>query len=87
VPGYHQLRLPDAYRALTVLEPRQLAWEWLRRDLTYRDAWASARPSVRRVATLAANGLQHAVRKLIDIPQPRPERRWSLWGLSFPGRS
>lgn len=87
MPGYHQLHLPEAYRAILALDPRRLAWEWLRRDPNYRDAWAEAGPSVRRVARLAGEGLRRPARTLIDIPQPRLERRWSHWGLSFPGRS
>lgn len=85
MPGYHQLRLPDAYRALLTLDPRGFAWEWLRRNPDYRAAWTRTGASVRHAAALAEHAIRRSARALIDIPQPQSPRRWSHWGLGFPG--
>lgn len=87
MPGYHRLCLPDAYRALLTLDARGFAWEWLRRNPDFRAAWASAGAPIRRACESAELAIRRAGRTPIDVPQSRLARRWSPWGLGFPGRS
>lgn len=87
MPGYQNLRLPDAYRALVRLEARGFAWEWLRRAPGYRAAWAASNASTRRAAMFAETAIRRTARTLSDIPPPSSPRRWSPWGIGFPGRS
>lgn len=87
MPGYHRLRLPDAYRALLTLEARGFAWEWLRRNPDFRAAWASAGAPIRRAAAFAELAFRRSTGTPIDNPLSRSARRWSPWGLGFPGRS
>ncbi len=87
MPGYHNMHLPDAYRRLLALNARGFAWEWLRRDPDYRAAWCSAGVSIRRAATFAQYAYRRSAAMPTDIAQRRSARRWSPWGLGFPGRS
>lgn len=87
MPGYHRLRLSDAYQALLTLDARGFAWEWLRRSPDFRAAWVSASEQTRRVTILAKTSIRRSARALVDIPQAPFARRWSHWGLGFPGRS
>jgi hypothetical protein len=87
MPGYHRMRLPEAYRALLTLSAREFAWEWLRRNPDFRALWASAGAAARRSSALAQTAVRRSSRSVIDIPQHPMARRWSLWGLTFRGRS
>lgn len=87
MPGYHRLRLPADYQALTALDARGFAWEWLRRNSEFRDLWRSAAAPARRVSTAAEVMARRSARTLITIAQHPLARRWSQWGLTFRARS
>lgn len=87
MPGYHRMRLPEAYRALLTLNAREFAWEWVRRNPDFRSLWASAGAAARRSSALAQTAIRRSARTIIDLPQHPLTRRWSLWGLTFRGRS
>lgn len=86
MPGYHRLRLPADYQALTALNARGFAWEWLRRNSEFRDLWRSA-AAARRVSTATEVVARRSARTLITIAQHPLARRWSQWGLTFRARS
>jgi hypothetical protein len=83
MPGYSRLRLPSNYHALTVLNARDFAWEWLRRNPEFREIAYSASAAARRASVLADAALRRSTRSLVDIPQHPSARRWSPWGLTF----
>lgn len=83
MPGYHMLALPDAYRALTKLGARDLAWEWLRRDPDYRALWRHADAAARAASVRADAVVNRSRRPLVTIPQHPLARRWTHWGISF----
>ncbi len=83
MPGYHRLRLPDAYRALTTLDPRGFAWEWLRRNPDFRAIWFAAGTAAQRACAHAETALLRSRRPIVDLPQHALARRWSPWGLTF----
>jgi hypothetical protein len=87
MPGYHRLRLPARHQALTTLDARGFAWEWLRRNPEFRHIWyAATLPS--RGAKIAAEALpRRSARTLVTIPQHPLARRWSHWGLTFRAQS
>ena len=87
MPGYHRMRLPEAYRALLTLNTRGFAWEWVRRNPDFRAIWVSAGVIARRSSALAQTAVRRSARRMIDLPQHPLARRWSPWGLTFRGRS
>jgi hypothetical protein len=87
MPGYHRMRLPEAYRALLTLNARGFAWEWVRRNPDFRALWASAGAAARRSSALAQTAIRRSARTIIDLPQHPLTRRWSHWGLTFRSRS
>jgi hypothetical protein len=87
MPGYHKMRLPDAYRALLTLNARGFAWEWVRRDPDFRAVWASAGAAARRASERALALIRDSARPVVGLPQHPLARRWSHWGLSFRGQS
>lgn len=87
MPGYHRLRLPAAYQALTALNARGFAWEWLRRNQEFRDIWQSATAPARRASTATEAIVRRSARTLVTVAQHPLARRWSHWGLTFRARS
>lgn len=87
MPGYHKMRLPDAYRELLSLSPRGFAWEWLRRNPDFRAIWRSAGAAAKRASYVALASVHRSARPVVNLPQHPLARRWSPWGLSFRGRS
>lgn len=83
MPGYHRLRLPDAYRALTSLAARDFAWEWLRRNPDFRAAWAETGPAAQAAIARAGEAVRRSRRPVVDIPRLACAERWSHWGLWF----
>jgi len=83
MPGYNRLRLPASYQALTELDTRGLAWEWLRRNPAFRDIWHSANVAARRAAANSDAVVRRSARTLVSISQNPLARRWSHWGLTF----
>jgi hypothetical protein len=87
MPGYDKLRLPPEYQALTSLDTRGFAWEWLRRIPEFRDLWRSAPPATQRAVAGAGAAIRRSARPLVDIARHPLARRWSHWGLTFRTRS
>ncbi|UAK25306.1 transcriptional regulator domain-containing protein [Sphingomonas nostoxanthinifaciens] len=87
MPGYHRLRLPAAYQALTALDARGFAWEWLRRNPEFRGIWHTANVPARRASASAEAIVRRSARALITIAQHPLARRWSHWGVTFRARS
>lgn len=87
MPGYHRMRLPEAYRALLNLNARGFAWEWVRRNPDFREIWTAAGVSARRASDLALAAVRRSARPIVDLPQHPLAGRWSPWGLTFRGRS
>lgn len=85
MPGYNRLHLPATYQALTALDARGFAWEWLRRNSEFRDIWYSA--TARRGSAATAALARRSARTLVTIAQHPLARRWSHWGLTFRARS
>lgn len=83
MPGYHRLRLPEIYRALTGLSARDFAWEWLRRNPEFRAIWASAGAAAGRAADRAQAASRRTPRGAIDLPQHPLARRLARLGLTF----
>ena len=79
MPGYHILNLPDTYRALLTLNAAGFAWEWLRRNPTFRDLLAG--DAARRFAQRALLASRHGGFTAIG-PHPMAEQTIP-WGLSF----
>lgn len=86
MPGYNRLRLPADYQALSGLDARGFAWEWLRRNADFRSIWHSASPSARRVGA-SVEAARRSARIIIAMAQHPLARRWSPWGLTFRARS
>lgn len=87
MPGYHRMRLPEAYRALLTLNARGFAWEWVRRNPEFRAIWLSAGALAHRTSALGQAAIGRSTRPMINLPQHPLARRWSHWGLTFRGRS
>ena len=87
MPGYNRLRLPAAYQTLTALDARGFAWEWLRRNLEFRDIWRSANAPARRASATTEAIVRRSTRRLVQISKHPLARRWSHWGLTFRARS
>lgn len=83
MPGYHNFRLPDAYRALLPLTARDFAWEWLRRDPAFRAAWQEAGAAARAATARAEDMVRRSRRPVATIPQHLLARRWTHWGIGF----
>jgi hypothetical protein len=87
MPGYNRLRLPAEYQALTALDARGFAWEWLRRNPDFRDIWRSSKPRARRISTSTEVAVRRSARRILNISQHPLAGRWSHWGLTFRARS
>jgi len=87
MPGYNRLRLPAEYQALTTLNARGFAWEWLRRNPDFRDIWRSGNPPARRANTSTHALVRRSTRRILNIPKHPLAGRWSHWGLTFRTRS
>src|SRR3546814_2447484 len=74
MPGYHRMRLPDAYRAMATLSARGLAWEWLRRNPGFRAISCATAPPAQR-ACAHAKALLRSRRPVVDLPQHVLARR------------
>lgn len=83
MPGYHNFRLPDAYRALLPLTARDFAWEWLRRNPAFRTAWHEAGAAARAASARAEDVARRSRRPVAHIPQHPLARRWTHWGIGF----
>ena len=83
MPGYHRLRLSSEYQALTSLDARGFAWEWLRRIPEFRAIWQTASTAGARAAASADSAVRRSARPLVDLPQHPLARRWTPWGLTF----
>ncbi|GGO94080.1 transcriptional regulator domain-containing protein [Stakelama pacifica] len=87
MPGYNRLRLPAEYQALTALDARGFAWEWLRRNPDFRDIWRSGNPSAPRARTGTQAVMRRSARRILNISKHPLAGRWSHWGLTFRVRS
>lgn len=87
MPGYNRLRLPAEYQALTALDARGFAWEWLRRNTEFRDIWRSANSAARRASTSTEAAMRRSARRMVHIATHPLAGRWSHWGLTFRARS
>lgn len=87
MPGYNRLHLPAAYQALTALDARGFAWEWLRRNPEFRNIWHTAAAPARRASAATEAIVRRSARTLITIAQHPLAGRWSHWGLTFRARS
>ena len=87
MPGYHRLRLLPEYQALTALDARGFAWEWLRRIPEFRAVSERTEGPGRRAAALADTAIRRSARSLVELPQHPLARRWSPWGLTFRSQS
>lgn len=83
MPGYNRLRLPADYQALTTLDARGFAWEWLRRNAEFRAVWNAAAGASRRAAAGADSAFRRSSRPLVELPRHPLAGRWSPWGLTF----
>lgn len=83
MPGYHRFRLPKDYHVYSQLDARGIAWEWLRRNVEFRNIWRSAAPQGQPTTQSTDTALSRSTRKLVQIPQHPLARRWSPWGLTF----
>lgn len=81
MPGYNRLNLPDPYRALLTLDAAGFAWEWLRRNPTFRAIVAgdAARRFAHRALLASRRGGSASIGRhpLAEATAP--------WGLSFRG--
>lgn len=79
MPGYHTLNLPGKYRAMLTLDAAGFAWEWLRRNPTFRAILAgdAARRFAQRALVASRRGGFAAIG-----PHPLAEQT-TPWGLSF----
>ena len=87
MPGYHRLRLPADYQALTALDARGFAWEWLRRNSAFQDIWRGANAQARRASIVTEATARRSARTIVSTAQHPLARRWSPWGLTFRARS
>ena len=85
MPGYQHFHLPPPYRALATLGARGLAWEWLRRNASFRELWADAPPLARRANAAVLATLARSRRPIVDIALHPMAKRWAPWGLTFRG--
>lgn len=83
MPGYNRLRLPAEYQALTALDARGFAWEWLRRNREFRDIWHAANEPARRASASTEATVRRSARRIVHITTHPLARRWSHWGLTF----
>lgn len=83
MPGYHRLRLPQQYRALLDLDASGFAWEWLRRNPSFRTVWGSAGAAARRASAHAAIAARRTMRGMTELGQHPLAARTASWGLSF----
>lgn len=87
MPGYNRLRLPAEYQAMTALNARGFAWEWLRRNPEFRDIWHAANDPARRASRSLEAAVSRSARRVIQISKHPLAGRWSHWGLTFRTRS
>ncbi|MFB0872654.1 MULTISPECIES: transcriptional regulator domain-containing protein [unclassified Sphingobium] len=87
MPGYSRLRLPAEYQAMTALNARGFAWEWLRRNAEFRDIWHAANVSARRASQSAEALVSRSARRVVQMSKHPLAGRWSHWGLTFRTRS
>lgn len=85
MPGYHRLRLPEAYQALVHLGPRGFAWEWLRRNRAFQALWVEAGVAAHRATSRAEVAARRTLPPAIDIPIHPLATRLAPWGLTFLG--
>lgn len=83
MPGYHNLRLPQRYRAMLDLDPSGFAWEWLRRNSDFRSIWANAGAAAHRASALAAAAGRRITHTVTEIGQHPLAERTAPWGLTF----
>ncbi|WP_367120081.1 DUF6499 domain-containing protein [Sphingomonas sp.] len=87
MPGYNRLHLPAEYQALTALDARGFAWEWLRRNPDFREIWRSGNSALRRVRPSTDAVVRRSARRILNISKHPLAGRWSHWGLTFRVRS